>query len=1308
MGPEDEALSALQLGPWLQHRIDASDPRYHTGMPFRVRGALDRAAVERWWRGAIARHDAMRITFGERGGVPYQRVAAAREATVIEHDVRGWDEARVYERIVALHKRPFRLEVESPYELHVLSRGDTDQTILMRSHHIVVDLGAEDALFAELRDTLAGAALAPPGRPYLDFVRAHRERLAGPDGERLARFWQDALAGAPTTVDLPVDRQRTARAGTRGASHAFHLLDAAKTRLLRAHCERTRTSMFRVLFAAYLAFLHRHTGQDDVLVAVPADCRGRDFDGSVGNFVNVMALRGRVDPKESFLALVERSSAVVRAAAAHRDYPFPAVVERLRPPREPGRAPLVQTSFNVTQLRRCPELEGILWPVRGSAWRGALPGLEVDSEPPIPAQEGHFELGLTIAERRDHLDAELKYDPDLFEPATIARFADRLRALLDGVLADPTRAVADLPRMTERERELVTVTWPAEPEPFTPRACHAAFEEQARRHPDAPAVAQGRDVLTYVALDARANRLAHALRRLGVTTETLVGIHLPRSIDVVVTMLAALKAGGAFLPLDDAYPPDRVAFMIEDAKPLCVVTTSELAARLPEGARTLLLDAEAGAIEREPATPPPCDAAPSSLAYVIYTSGSTGRPKGVLIEHRGVCNLAEALARVWKLGPGDRLYCFASFSFDAAIADVFPSLGAGALVHLGPRREPLAGAELHAFMREERITHVTLTPAVWATLPLEPLPALRVAVSAGEACALETVATWGAGRTFFNNYGPTEITVCATVGLCQRPEDALSIGRPMANTRAYVLDDAGEPTPIGVPGELCLGGVGVARGYHARPELTTARFVVDPFAPGERIYKTGDLARWRADGKLEYLGRRDTQVKLRGQRLELGEIEAAVRAHDDVADACVVVHGPSERRVLVAYVTRSGATDPDAGAIKKALAAALPEFMVPAQIVAVDALPLTVNGKVDRKALAARPLPQADVARGDPPRPGVEEAIAAIWSRVLRLDAPLGRDDDFYAVGGDSLAALVVAHEVGCLLGRAVPPSLLPTSRTLAAFCEALEKAPTEGDVLPLRARPDGGRAVFFLPGAGGDVSGYVALAERLPAGLCPLGLRADVEGSIAAMAAAHAATILREQPAGTIDLVGWSLGGVVAVRVARDLEAAGRTVRVALVDARLPRASGPSRIPAFLRVATDLGPAAAALAALAPEELEAVGARLEALAPPARAAAALEIARERGLSAGDAGLAASAISAALAARARRDVLALEAHDPDFVAADMLAVTARRSRDAGATTPWSRFTSGRFEESLVDADHHGVLREPAVAALADLLARWLA
>lgn len=1317
-------LSPLQWGAWWQHRLDADDPRYRTGMPFRLIGEMSDEWLKAWWRSVPERHPAMRTTFGEHAGAPRQTVRRDGDLPIVEHDVRGASEHEIAGRILAVHRSPQPLERESPYSLHVFTRGANDRTVLMRSHHIIVDLASEDTLFADLRDHLARARagapvseLAGPPRTYAEFVTRHQQQLDGEAGARHARFWEEALAGAPTLLEMPGDRPRTSRGAPRGSSFGFELLDAAGTARLHALCAATRTSPFRALLAAYLAFLYRHTGQDDMLVGAPADCRGADFEGVVGNFVNLMVIRGRASGAVPFRELLARTGDAVRSAAAHRDYPFPMLLDRVVRQRQPGRSPLVQTSFNLTRLRQCPELEGILWPPPGPRWRGELAGLGIESGEPVPQQEGHFELGLTAVEVGTRLVGELKYDAEIFDRETIERFATRMTALLASALGDPDRRVDDLSMMPDAERELVQVTWNATEQPFTSTVCHALIEEQVDRTPDAVALRHAGESLTYREMDDRANRLAHRLQRLGVGADTLVGIYLPRSCDVVVVMLAVLKAGGAYVPLDLGSPADRLALILGDAAPSLVVTSRGVEAGLPSGVRRLVLDAEAASIEVESASRPTSAARDRSLAYVIYTSGSTGTPKGVLIEHRGLCNLAESLARIWELGASSCLYCYASFGFDASVADIFPSLVSGSTLHLGSGGGPLAGGELHAFMRDAGITHVTLTPAVWASMPSSPLPALRVAVSAGEACIAETVAIWGKGRSFFNNYGPTEITVCATVGECAHAENAAAIGRPLANLRTYVLDERMQPLAIGVPGELYLGGVGVARGYLNRPELTESRFLADPFVPDARVYRTGDIARWKADGTLEYLGRRDTQVKLRGHRIELGEIESLLRQQPGVVDACAVVHdAAADRRILVAYVTRAPEPSPDADGLRGALARSLPDYMVPARIFLVDDLPLTVSGKVDRDALARRELEPHASDRRTPPVTPREIEIAAVWARLLRLQgaAPLvAREDDFFALGGDSLLALVLAHEIGELTGTSIVPSLLPSAPTLEAFCRALEGSHDRDgaagtgfvDLRPV-ASSEASSALYFFPPAGGDASVYASLAERLSPRLRPLGAAAVAPlGSIADLARAYATRI--EQTAGetAVSLAGWSMGGVLAMSVAHELEARGRRVAfVALLDSRLPRASGPSLAPSFFAALPDLDVAGEALAALPPAELERVGAKLLELPAEQRAAAAAAIAVERSLTAGGTRVSPASFTARLRAHAR----ALEEHEASVVSADLIVMWSRHTVEIEATTPWARFTRGRAIERVVGGHHYALLRAPVVDEVASALASALA
>jgi len=1298
-------LSPLQLGAYWQYRIDPADPRYLTGLPFRVRGgAVSVAHLRDFWGAAIERHAAMRTTFGEANGVPFQIVGHGAPAPFVEHDVRGWTEARVQTKIVELHRAPVDIERASPYELHVLHRAGDDVTILMRSHHIVVDLTSEDLLFAEMRDAITAgrasapvvAASPPPPLTYRDFVERERAAAEGGAGEAGLRFWEEALRGAPTTVDLPFDYE--AGAPARGGSFGFELLDADRAARLRALCAAERTTVFRALFTAFAAFLYRHTGQDDLVVGAPADCRGKEFADVVGDFVNVMPIRARVLGGATFLELLRTVGADVTRAVEHRRVPFASLVERLRPPREPGRAPIVQTSFNMTRLRRCRELEGILWPPPGPPWRGRIADLDVENEPPVPAQEGHFELALAAVEVGPRFVGEIKYDRARFAPETVARLARRFAALLDGVLADASVRVDALPLLPEDERHAVVSGFNATARPFDDGVTVCSLiEAQVQRSKDAVAVAHGDASITYGELDARAALLARRLRAAGAGEESIVALHLPRSIDFIVAIFATLKAGAAFLPLDLAVPDERIATMLDDARPAVVVTLGDLEARLPAACPRVCLDRDATADAGATAV---ADGARGSardgrrsgedpsrrLAYVIYTSGSTGRPKGVEIEHRGVCNLAAALARAWELDAASRLYAFASFAFDASVADVFPTLVRGASLHLGPLGDPPAGAALLAFLARARITHVTLPPAVWASMPDGELSDLRVAVSAGEACLPEVVARWAPGRVFFNNYGPTESTVCTTIGRCVAREDAASVGSPIDNLRTYVLGPSLEPAPIGVVGELYLAGVGVARGYRGSPELTRERFVDDPFTPGERMYRTGDRARWRAAGGIEVLGRVDTQVKLRGMRIELGDVEAALRADASVADACVVVaERDGGRRALVAYVVPAPGEGVAIEPLRARAARTLPAYMVPQAIVPIDALPLTTNGKVDRRALAARglaPASDGEGAAGPPPDGHIERAIALVWSRLLRLPVErIARSSDFYALGGDSLVALLVAHEIRSTLGLDASAGLLHASRTLAAYARALDEA--RGDLVTLRAAGAARIRMYLLPAAGGDATSYSALARSVGDDIQVVALRARDGESLVAMARAYAEVIARDAADGPLWLGGWSMGGVLAYEVARELHDRGRPVSlVVLLDARLPRASGPTRAPTFMRMVRELGASAPRPAGRTADELEAL-------------ATSLLGGGGEGDRLGHAG-----------ARIRAHAVALEEHEvKEPIAVDLLTVWSRHTVGIDAVTPWSALTRGGIEEVVVDGDHDTFLEEPRVSAVADAITR---
>ncbi|MFP2911537.1 non-ribosomal peptide synthetase, partial [Pyxidicoccus sp. 3LFB2] len=678
---------------------------------------------------------------------------------------------------------------------------------------------------------------------------------AGLRGEALEAqlsWWREHLSGAPPALELPTDFPRPAVAGLKGAM-LRRVLPRGLADALNALCQREGTTLFMALLAGFQVVLSRYSGQEDFVIGTDIANRNRaETEGLIGFFINQLALRARLDGDPSFRELLGRVRRTTLGAYAHQDLPFEELVRVVNPDRGQGHAPLFQVKL-VLQNQPASTLE--------------VPGLTLRGES-VEAGTSRLDLTLALAESPRGLEVACEYRTDLFQEETIDRLVRHLGTVLEAAAARPEARLSSLPLLSETEQRQVLVEWNATARDFPRDACaHHLFEAQAARTPDAEALRFEGQSLTYAQLDRRANQLARHLRTLGVRPEVPVALCVERSLEMVVGILGILKAGGAWVPMDASYPVERLTYMLRDCAAPVLVTTEAISDELPAGSEQLvLLDADAALIAAQPETPFESGAGADHLAYVIYTSGSTGRPKGTLLQHRGLCNTALTAGRIQDFGPGTRVLQYAAFGFDASVWEVFSTLLAGATLVLAPRERMLPGAPLSTLLREESITAIALTPSVLAQLAPEDFPSLRTLVSAGEACTPELVARWGARVRMFNSYGPTEVTVCAThTGLLQ-PGQRLTIGRPWANLQVYVVDASLRLLPAGVPGELCVGGVGLARGYLGQPGLTAERFVPDPFSglPGARLYRTGDRARWLSDGTLEYLGRTDFQVKLRG------------------------------------------------------------------------------------------------------------------------------------------------------------------------------------------------------------------------------------------------------------------------------------------------------------------------------------------------------------------------------------------------------------------------------------------------------------
>ncbi|HZF12826.1 MAG TPA: amino acid adenylation domain-containing protein, partial [Thermoanaerobaculia bacterium] len=1051
-------LSYGQRALWALHQREPESPVYNLALAVRLPGALDRPALRRALQALVDRHPALRTTFdAPTRSAPEAHVAAQQEVSLVEEDARNETAAAFAERLSAFAHRPFDL-ARGPLLRLALYRTATACVLLLTVHHIVSDLGSLGIVLAELgalytayrRNTKPGEpaepALPTPRLAY-DYARRQEEILAGPEGQRLWEYWRHRLAGELPLLDLPLDRPRPTTQTYSGAARAARL-EAALGDDLRALCRREGATLFTLLLAAFETLLHRYTGQRSVVVGAPTAGRDRaELADVVGYFVNPVVLLGDLAGDPPFAAFLAQTRTVVHGALAHQDFPFALLVERLQPERDPSRSPLFQVVLTLQKTLRIDSAAAAALALGEAGRPIALGDLTVEPEP-LARPVVPFDLTLSLAEAGGPLLASFQYNRDLFDATTLARLAGHFANLLAGVAHEPHLALSALPLLGPAERHQLVVE-PAAEMPAIPAITEATglyktFAAQVERTPDALAASRAGEHLTYGELDRRACRLAHHLRRLGVGPEVLVGVCLPPSLDLVLALLAVLAAGGAYLPLDPEYPAERLRFMAEDARAPVIVTQEPFRGRFTgEDLALVRLDADAGEIARSAAARPLPDAGGAlagSAAYVIYTSGSTGRPKGVVVSHREVLRLFAATAPWFRFTAGDVWTLFHSYAFDFSVWELWGALLHGGRLVVVPRWLARAPDAFQALLAREGVTVLNQTPSAFYALieadraaDAGAAESLRAVVFGGEALDPERLAPWfarhGERTKLVNMYGITETTVHVTY----RPLGALDLGRPggspigvpIPDLDTHVVDASLQPAPLGVPGELAVGGAGLARGYLGRPELTAVRFCPDPWSgrPGARLYRSGDLVRRRAGGELQYLGRIDQQVKVRGFRVELGEIEAALCRHPAVRAAVVTARADADSvgDRLVAYLVADDDRAPmpplpPIEELRSFLQETLPDYMVPAIFVPLAALPLSPSGKVDRRALPAPEPVRPELAHARiAPRNETEAELAAIWSEVLRVPE-VGVTDNFFALGGDSILSLQVvarAHQRG-------------------------------------------------------------------------------------------------------------------------------------------------------------------------------------------------------------------------------------------------------------------------------------------------------
>ena len=1058
-------LSFAQERLWFLDRLQPGSAVYNLPAALRLAGALDAAALERALGEVVRRHEALRTVFVDGGAGPVQVIVPFAGFILPVEDLSALGEsereAEVRRRATEWPARPFALAAGPLFRAGLLRLAEADHVLLLGMHHVVSDGWSMGVLFRELAALYGafaeGRASPLPGLPlqYADYAVWQREQLGGPALERELAYWRERLAGAPALLELPTDHPRPAVQTYRGATETFGF-SAALPERLRALSRREGATLYMVALAAFQVLLAKYSGSDDVVVGSPIAGRTRgEVEELIGFFVNTLVLRTDLSGDPSFHEVLRRVREATLGAWEHQEVPFERLVEELRPERSLSHPPLFQVLFDLQEA--------------GGPGAG-LPGLEVRSVG-MEGAPAKWDLTLVLTAGDDALSAGLTWAADLFERPTALRMMEHLGRILEQVVDDPRVRLSELTLLSPAERRQVLEEWNRTEAEYPPDACiHLLFERQAEQTPGAVAVVFEDASLTYRELNERANRLAHFLLRRGVGPEVCVGLCLERSPELVVSLLAVLKAGGAYVPLDPGYPAERLAFMLADSGVRVVLTQERLRAVLPDdtGAEVVRVDSAWDQIAAESAENPESGAAADSLAYVIYTSGSTGTPKGTLVEHRNVARLFTATNAWFGFGAHDVWTLFHSCAFDFSVWETWGALlhgGRLVVVPLEVSRDPEA---FHALVRREGVTVLNQTPSAFRQLARVDGErggelALRLVIFGGEALEPATLREWVERRgvespRLVNMYGITETTVHVTYRPLT-PQDVFEgarspIGRRIPDLRLYVLDPARQPLPVGVPGELYVGGAGVARGYLDRPELTAARFVADPFGGG-RLYRTGDRVRWLDDGTLEYLDRLDQQVKIRGFRVEPGEIEAVLRRHAGVADCAVVARedAPGEKR-LVAYLVG----DADADALRAHLRGSVPEHMVPAAFVSLARLPLTPNGKLDRGALPAPDFAAAE-DRYAAPRTPAEEVLAGAWAEVLGLER-VGVRDNFFELGGHSLLATRLVSRIRQLLGVELPLRALfegPTVAEAAERVEALRRAdlPQLPPILPVgRDRP--------------------------------------------------------------------------------------------------------------------------------------------------------------------------------------------------------------------------------------------------------------
>ena len=1163
-------LSSCQERLWFEHHLHADTPIYTEAIILDITGPLDHRVLENSYTELVRRHEILRTCFKHVDGELRQIVCDATEVIIPVLDLRRdsveEQTAKTRQESQAEARRRFELDQLPLFRCVLFWLGDKKTQLVFSGHHITIDGWSIGLFFQELFQTYAALAdgqqtgLPEPGIQYADYAVWQQSWLETKAARAQLNFWKNRLQGRLGELGLPTDRPRSPVRSTAGAREAFSVT-AELSNALRELSKRKGVTLFMLLLAAFKALLYRYTRQSQITVGSPnANRDRRELEEVIGPFINMFALSTNVGAGQTFDELLESIRSTTLEAYANREFPFEKLVAELQPDRDMSRTPLFQVMFD---LQRLPT------PMNP-------PGLSVAF---VESDSGiaKFDLSLLLRETDQGIIGGWEYSTQLFERDTIVRMQRHYLVLLDSVMGDSSQRVSSLPILTEEENLRILREWNDTAAEWADGAwTPQLFESAATEWSDRVAAVSEHDELTYGELDSKSNVLATRLKQLGVGPDVVVGLCLERGLDLLTAMLAVLKAGGCYLPLDGDYPRERLAFMVDDSGAAIVLTHQSLEGAL-SGCRARLLCLDGywdGPLSEGPSEPmPPADG--DGLAYIIYTSGSTGKPKGVQITHQALSNFLQFMRLKLGLDGSDTVLALTSLSFDISSLELLLPLICGSRVAIVDRETAYDSEKLTSAIGQFDITVMQATPTLWIHLTQSGWagrPGLKV-LCGGEPMSRDLAERLlGLGESVCNLYGPTETTVWSSTCDVAPEAGPVSIGRPIANTQMFVLDSDLNLMPGGIPGDLHIAGWGLARGYANRPDLTAEKFTPNPFssAPGERLYKTGDLVRFKVDGEIEFLGRDDYQVKVRGFRIEPEEIESVLAAHPSVG-RCAVVGKPDGNGVnrLVAYI--SGLNGQTSSDFREYVKERLPDYMVPSVYVFSGHLPLTSNGKVDRKALAQRDMPASVVEETIPPDTDTERKLAEVWGRLLGA-AEVGIDDNFFYLGGYSLLASSMASEIRNAFGVNMPLAKAferPTIRGLSEWIDSQLQVGRIADVLPQFVTPiqtSGARPpVFFVPPGSGSPNCYVDLAVHLGSdqpvyGFLSPGLlkRGATPSSIERMADLYIEQMQKIQPIGPYVLAGWSFGAFVAFEMGRLLEQRGEEVSlVALIDAAPPASQG-------------------------------------------------------------------------------------------------------------------------------------------------------